>query len=189
MALTEVLQLLRSLMCGHLRVGRGLHSEGGQPMGACRQKRLMQGAGESAGGVALEAGRICLDDHEPLHEGAIGARRAGEAPCASGQGLEGVALACAGVSEKADGERRLGLIMDGEVRQQVQRWIVRQGGRLRGVGVKQGSGRAGLGCLLEGRHYLVHAFSPGELPRGCFKGARGITAESMPTNRRRKLAG
>ena len=99
-----------------------------------------------------------------------------------------MALARAGVAEKADGERGLRLLMRGEVAQEVERGIVGKRGRLRPVGMKQGRGRVWQGSLLGGRHHLVHAFSPGGLPRRSLKGTPRITDQSMPTKWLRKLA-
>jgi hypothetical protein len=87
----------------------------------------MQGAGEAAGGVALQVRRIHLHGDHPLQKGAVSPCGGAEAARAAGQSLQGVALACAGLAEEADGERGLRLTMDGQLGQQIERRIVRKG--------------------------------------------------------------
>ena len=78
---------MRSLLRGGLRVRRRLHCGGSEATGASRQKRLMQGAGEAAGGVALQDRRFHSHADDPLQKGGASPGGGAEAARASGQSL------------------------------------------------------------------------------------------------------
>ena len=181
--LARVLQLVGGLLSRSLGIGgrlQGLCAKAGcgavRPL---RQQRAMQRVGQPAGGVTPQGAGLHVQGQDlPKIRPADAGGGGGQPSRPSADAAQRVALACARPAEDANGERRLDLPMHRQISQKIQRPIVPEGGRVRGVGVEQGRGRIGFYGLFEGRHNVIHAISPDWLPRR-LRRPQGISQKIM----------
>ena len=166
---TGVVKLLGGLLRSSQGVGGGFHSLPIQPrrqaFWTSGEEAFAQGDCDAARCVRLQVLRVHRNDDDVIEKGALRTGGLRERSRASAEGLQGMAFARSRGAEKANGERRLRLVVHGEVGQQVEGGVLAQGGGARRVGMKQGRGRIGEAWPLEGRRHLIQATSPCRFPR------------------------